>query len=47
MEQENLDQHNMDKHKDTSDDKIDAITAVILIAVAVLGTVYWLSGMTY
>ncbi|MBN9286735.1 MAG: methionine synthase [Gammaproteobacteria bacterium] len=31
--------------KGLSDDAFDAITAVVIIAVAVIGVVFWLSGM--
>jgi hypothetical protein len=33
------------KKKGLSDDAFDAITAVLIIAVAVTGVVFWLSGM--
>lgn len=31
--------------KKNDDDVFDAITAIILIALAVIGVVYWLNGM--
>lgn len=33
------------KRKPLSDDAIDAITAVVIIMVAVSGVVFWLQGM--
>lgn len=32
-------------NKGLSDDAFDAITAVVIIAVAVIGVIFWLSGM--
>ena len=32
-------------HERDSDDKLDAFTAVVLIALAVSGVIYWLSSM--
>jgi len=34
-----------DEKQRESDDKLDAFTAVVLIALAVSGMVYWLSSM--
>ncbi len=36
---------NQEKKKGLSDEAFDAITAVLIIAVAVAGVVFWLSGM--
>lgn len=33
------------KEKKLSDEAFDAITAVLIIAVAVIGVVFWLQGM--